>query len=179
MNNDTSRLELNTNTNNKLFGRNLASSSLQPYFSISPVNTKYSVLGSVDVRKTPTEPLHNYSVFNSANTFNPSNTPGPWSGYSSNINNESILRNQIFALQRSDQSIYVPNSNSDLYKSPTMNTNTLEQPFHLLFKETIPSTQNIHITQHNTNHTTFNNHSRTQLNNIDVPIQKQIQTRKK
>lgn len=41
----------------------------------------------------------------------------PWNGYVSNINNESILRNQVFALQRSPQAEYVPSCNSDLYIS--------------------------------------------------------------
>lgn len=164
---DTSRLELNTKTNSRLFERNIASRSIQPYFSVSPVNTKYSVLGAVDVRKTPTEPLLKYPTFSQSNTFNPATRPGPWSGYSSNINNESILRNQVYALQRSDQSEYVPSSSSDLFNPVNLNTNTNaleQQPFSLLFKETQFASAD--IMPHDTHHMMFSNHTRQQLNEV-------------
>ena len=45
------------------------------------------------------------------------------SGFFNNVNTESLLRNQFFALQKSDQSVYVPSSNSDLY-----NVNVVSKP---------------------------------------------------
>jgi hypothetical protein len=47
--------------------------------------------------------------------FNPGNTKSPWSGFVTNINLESELRNQVYALQSCSQAVYVPNSKSDLY----------------------------------------------------------------
>jgi hypothetical protein len=69
--------------------------------------------------------------------FNPGNTQSPWSGFATNINTESELRNQIYALQRCSQATYVPNSNSDLYSfSFKPNSSAVAQMSHnLLFKE--------------------------------------------
>ena len=39
----------------------------------------------------------------------------PFSGFVENVDVESVLRNQIFALQKNDQAVYVPSSKSDLY----------------------------------------------------------------
>jgi hypothetical protein len=36
-------------------------------------------------------------TFNMSQTFTPGNTFGPWSGYASQVNDESILRNHAFA----------------------------------------------------------------------------------
>ena len=66
--------------------------------------------------------------------FNPGNTQSPWSGFASNINTESELRNQIYALQKCSQAIYVPNSSSDLY-TYKFQTKTQSNPHELLFRD--------------------------------------------
>jgi hypothetical protein len=68
------------------------------------------------------------SDFNDPNSFLPSSRGGDWNKYKQNIDTESILRSQVYALQNAPQAIYVPNSNSDLYNStmPTMNTSTAQ-----------------------------------------------------
>ena len=38
----------------------------------------------------------------------------PWYGFTANINAESSLRNQFFALQDCDQGKYIPSTTSDL-----------------------------------------------------------------
>lgn len=43
--------------------------------------------------------------------------------YSRYVNHESVLRNQIYALQRSPQAAYIPNSSSDLYNNKISNDN--------------------------------------------------------
>jgi hypothetical protein len=179
---DTPVLEHNTMTNDKLFNRNVPSRNLQPYFNVAPVCTKYSVLPILDVRKTPTEHLHKYSIYNTSNTFNPGNGGAPWSGYSSKINDESVLRNQIYGLQHCSQATYVPSSGSDLYisnvESPNNNTNntsnndpSASQPFPLLFREEPFNNNNIRIglSQHDKDHHFFGNHTRQQLNTYQPP----------
>ena len=52
-------------------------------------------------------PIKCEPIFNPANTFNPGTANAPWSGFSTNINTESQLRNQFFALQRNDQAEYI------------------------------------------------------------------------
>lgn len=84
----------------------------------------------------------------------------PWSGFASNINVESTLRNQFFALQKCDQSQYVPSSNSDLYNT-YIPSHENQQTHPLLFKnEEYESTEeNILERQH----ILFNNFTRQQL----------------
>ena len=102
--------------NAKIYDRNLSSQMLQPYLSVRPVMTKYSFMPIVDPRKELSVKLEQQPTYNSSAVVNPGNDMAPWSGYSSGINLESELRGQIFALQKCDQAVYVPNSNSDLYK---------------------------------------------------------------
>ena len=122
-------------TNDRIFSRNIPSQFLQPYLNVRPVNTKYSRMPIVDPRAIIETKLVNAPIYNTHTVFNPGNTKSPWSGYASNVNKESELRNQIYALQKCSQSVYVPSHKSDLY-NPTINHITsgyVEQPFNRLF----------------------------------------------
>jgi hypothetical protein len=103
--------------NSLLYDRNIPSALLQPYVNVRSVSTKYSLLPVVDPRKiyateVPMVSLPNYNI---ERVMNPGNTKSPWSGYK--VNDETILRNQIFANQKCDLATYVPSSHSDLYQS--------------------------------------------------------------
>ena len=126
--------QINHQTNERIFDRNIPSGMLQPYLNVRPVLTKYSIMPIVDPRKEINVKLPVYPTYNISQTFNPGNGEGPWSGFSSQINTESELRNQIFALQRCSQSVYVPNSDSDLYQSQFQPRKNVLQPFPNLFK---------------------------------------------
>jgi len=116
--------EIHNTTNRRIYDRNVPSQMLQQYIDVRPVMTKYSYLPIVDPRKEVDVRMKQYPTFNPHTVFNPGNTQSPWSGFASNINTESELRNQIYALQKCSQSVYVPSSNSDLYeyKSSLINT---------------------------------------------------------
>ena len=101
--------------NSRAYNRNIPSQPLQPYLDSRPVLTKYSIMPIVDPRREIKTPLIQQATYNPEQIFNPGNDFAPWSGYASNVNRESELRNQIYALQKCSQSAYVPNSNSDLY----------------------------------------------------------------
>jgi hypothetical protein len=120
-------------TNNRIYDRNIPSKPLQAYLDVRPVMTKYSIMPIVDPRKKIVVPMIQNPTFNVETTFNPGNRESPWSGYS--VNEESILRNQIFALQKCSQKEYVPNSTSNLYQWSFQNSNVIQQPHDLLFKE--------------------------------------------
>jgi hypothetical protein len=107
--------KIHEETNMRIYDRNIPSQMLQPYIDVRPVMTKYSYLPIVDPRKKLSVPLTVQPTFNPHKVFNPGNTTSPWSGFASNINTESELRNQIYALQKCSQSVYVPSSKSDLY----------------------------------------------------------------
>jgi hypothetical protein len=119
-------------TNTRIYDRNIPSQMLQPYIDVRPVMTKYSYFPIVDPRKPIKVPLVQMPTYNVHQVFNPGNTVSPWSGFASNINTESELRNQIYALQKCSQSVYVPNSNSDLYDY-TFKTVKKTNPHELLF----------------------------------------------
>jgi hypothetical protein len=125
--------DIHRQTNNRIYDRNLPSQMLQPYLNARPVMTKYSHLPIVDPRKPISVPLIQTPVYNVHKTFNPGNSQGPWSGFASNINTESELRNQIYALQKCSQSVYVPQSTSDLY-AYKFKTRSQPNPHEMLFR---------------------------------------------
>lgn len=126
--------DIHRQTNERIYDRNIPSQMLQPYLDVRPVMTKYSYFPIVEPRKQINVPLQQMPTYNVANVFNPGNTRAPWSGFACNINKESELRNQIYALQKCSQSVYVPNSTSDLY---AYNFQTPYKPnqHELLFKD--------------------------------------------
>ena len=128
--------KMHEQTNTRIYDRNIPSQMLQPYLDVRPVMTKYSYLPIVDPRKQLNVKMEQMPTYNSQTVFNPGNTQSPWSGFASNVNLESELRNQVFALQKCDQAVYVPGSNSDLYKySYTPNKAKQSQTHSLLFQK--------------------------------------------
>ena len=102
--------------NDRIYSRNIPSGNLEATFSPVPVSTKYSMMPIFDQYKQATVPIVTRGFYNVGRTFNPGNAEGPWSGFASNVDVETVLRNQTFGLQYCEQSVYVPSSNSDLYQ---------------------------------------------------------------
>lgn len=125
--------DIHKQTNNRIYDRNIPSQMLQPYLDVRPVMTKYSYFPIVDPRKPINVPLTQMPTYNVHQVFNPGNSQSPWSGFASNINIESELRSQIYALQKCSQASYVPNSNSDLY-TYKFQTTSKSNPHELLFR---------------------------------------------
>jgi hypothetical protein len=146
--------------------RNLPSQHLQPYLNSRPVPTKYNILPTVDSRKQIEVPLIQQSTYSQETVFNPGNSKGPWSGYASNINHESELRNQLYALQESSQAVYVPSSKSNLYNINWKNKEENNQPFPHLFKsqDFFPFDANPHSDI--IGYALFNNATRQQLKDL-------------
>jgi hypothetical protein len=92
--------------------------------------------------------------------FNPGNRKAPWSGFTSRVEDESILRNQIYPLQKSNsETTYVPSSTSDLYL-PFIGQTQGQQHFPYLEETYVPP----NIVSHKpTDPLTFGNHTRNQL----------------
>jgi hypothetical protein len=126
-------------SNNRIYERNVPPQPLQQYVSFRSVPTKYSWLPIVDPRVDPEilTPVIEYPTFNPSKQFNPGNTTSPWSGYATNVDTESVLRDQVYAANRCSTTTYVPNSDSDLYIHTIAKQNS-ELPlaeFPFLFKE--------------------------------------------
>jgi len=152
--------------NKKLYERNVPSQKLQQYLDVRPVMTKYSYLPIVDPRRKNKTELQTMPTYNINNVFNPGNTQSPWSGFASNVNVESELRNQIYALQKCSQAVYVPNSNSDIYDFSFMPTNKVEQPHTLLFNSEKFNEFNPNSFKDDVGYNLFNNSTRMQIKDL-------------
>jgi hypothetical protein len=120
--------------NQRIAYRNMPSSPLQPQFDIRPQSSKYAKMPIVDRRENHQELIKVIPTYDIGVTFNPGSAQGPWSGFATNINNESRLRNQFYALQKgAGQSSFIPSKESDLYKHRPIPVTPSEQPFPDLF----------------------------------------------
>jgi len=128
--------EKNNNINQEIYNRNFPSQQLNMNFSPRSVSTKYSTLPILDHRKETSVPMNNYPIYDSNSTFFPGNAKPHFCGFANNIDLESSLRSQFFALQKADQAKYIPSSSSNLYENPInfINTNK-DLNNHLLFRE--------------------------------------------
>lgn len=150
--------------NENIYIRNLPSTELKPNYTCTPVSTRYSVLPIIDRREICNEPLKTYSTYNTSDVFNPGNDGAPWSGFASNVNYESYLRNQFFALQKCDRAEFVPCTTSDLFSNNIPITEPAGEE-NLIFKEEAPIKFNPNPL--NLGKETFNNFTRYQLKNLE------------
>jgi hypothetical protein len=147
----------------RTYSRNIPSSQLQSYLDARPVQTKYSKMPIIDLRKTIETPLIQQATYNINSTFNPGNNKAPWAGYAANVNDESTLRNQVFALQSCGQSTYIPSSKSILYNVKWENQKDIKQPFPGLFKKEQFSPVNPNKYPDKIGYALFNNATRQQI----------------
>ena len=127
--------EKNNNINQEIYNRNFPSNQLNMNFSPRSVSTKYSTLPILDHRQSSNIVLNNYPIYDSNSTFFPGNSKPHFCGFAKNVDLESTLRSQFFALQKADQAKYIPSSSSNLYENPInfINTNR-DLTNHLLFQ---------------------------------------------
>ena len=107
-----SNLDYDNELNKRLESRNVPSAPLQPLFDLRPTMTRYTWFQTVDP-KIPGQVNYPYDP---KEVFNPGQR-APISYFMQNVDKESTLRNQFFALQRSPQKEYVPELNSCLYEN--------------------------------------------------------------
>lgn len=157
--------------NDRISSRNIPSTPLEPSYYHVPVSTKYAYMPILDQRKPATVPLNNYPVFSPHDTFNPGNSMAPWAGFANNVNIESSLRSQFFALQHCEQSEYVPSSSSDLY-NVYVPPNPVKQPFPNLFKKEV--FDHCNPNPHNLGNNFFNNNTRNDNKDIIPEEEKQF-----
>jgi hypothetical protein len=111
-------------------------------------------------------PLIQQPTYNPEKIYNPGNNKGPWAGYASNINQESDLRNQIFALQSCSQAIYMPSSKSSLYEVKWQNEDNAQQPFPSLFENPSFCPNNPNPSSDKIGYALFNNATRQQMKDL-------------
>ncbi len=122
--------------NSEISNRNIPSGPSTMNFSCRPVNTKYTFMPTVAASASSVEPILNYVNNDVSSNFFPGTRKMHFCGFASNIDRESTLRNQFFALQKADQKEYIPSSTSDLYThNINFITNNENLDSHLLFRE--------------------------------------------
>ena len=157
-------LQRTRDINERLYARNIPSGALQPYLEARPVSTKYSVMSVIDYRRPVSVPLNQDPTYQVSQTFNPGTGFSPWSGFATQVNTESVLRNQVYAIQKCNAATYVPTSKSDLYRvhwknEGTKNMGSAEHP--LLFEKVQLEPES---KPKLADRTLFNNSTRVQLN---------------
>ena len=157
-------LEREQQLSNRIYERNIPSEPLKPEFSPRPEQTKFTILGKQSPEKSnPCPPSRSYANYTPEKIFNPGNAQSPWYGFASNINTESSLRNQFFALQNCDQAKYIPSTHSDLYNATVVSKNMPHPHPHLFRNEDFsphqPNTCNIA-------NELFHNHTQQQLKDM-------------
>lgn len=112
MNQKNTNIDYDNELNKRLENRNTPSEPLQPLFDSRPVSTKYTIMHAFDkpIQKVPQRIYDPYQIFNPGDR-------APIDYFMRNVDVESKLRSQFFALQSSPQAVYVPEMNSQLYKN--------------------------------------------------------------
>ena len=106
-------IEYDNELNNRINSRDVPSQNLRPLYEVRPVPTKYSFFQTIEERMPSVIPTLEYKQY-STEVFNPGYR-GPVDFYMREIDTETKLRNQFMALQKGNQSVYVPGLNSSLY----------------------------------------------------------------
>ena len=160
-------LENQSTINNDIYERNIPSENIQIHLPQRSVSTKYAHFPILDSRKESNVILNYSRPYDSNNIFFPGNRKPHYCGFAQNVDLESSLRNQFFALQKSDQAVYVPSSNSNMYENNInfINTNkNLDQ--HLLFNKEDFDNFNPNISN-SIGSEIFLNSTRVQLKNLE------------
>lgn len=108
--------------NNEIIKRNIPSQPIQPYLSVPSTSTRFVVQPKYDFNKPScnldkdnvTEFIQQ-STYDTSTYFYPGTRKAPFSGFSTNINIESQLRNQHIKNSKDKMNVYVPHSKSSLY----------------------------------------------------------------
>lgn len=156
--------------NNRMGTRYFSDSPLQPNFDPRSIPTKYSKFPVINRRKSTNEPVVPYLDYNQSINFNPGTHRAPPSGFLNNIDTETMLRNQTFALQKGgDQGVYIPSSKSELYRVivPKGSLNDPQPHPDLFEKQTFDYSLHSNLQGNKIGRDKFFNHTRTQLRDID------------
>jgi len=151
--------------NDRIYSRSISNAHMKMSYGLRPTQTRYVHLPTTDVRKKVTVRCHETPVYNTETMFAPSSSL-PFTGYQSNVDTETILRNTVFPLQSGSQVCYIPDTTSDLYETSQLigPGNAVIMTNKLLFSK--QQFESFNPNTHNTGTHLFNNHTRTQLRDL-------------
>jgi hypothetical protein len=104
--------EINARLNERL----MTDVPLAPIYDPRPTPTKREYFPIVDVRSISSVSVPKYDDFSQEKTFYPGTRSAHPSGYMKNVDNESEIQNLNYRLKHSDDNVYIPSTNSELYR---------------------------------------------------------------
>ena len=152
--------ELNTKINSRFY----PSSVLQPNFDPRPLSTKYSLNNFPLVNEyvpEDSEQLLSYNRYDTREIFYPGNSKAPVSHFLDNIDKDSILKNMVRPLMKSDGPNYTPNQKSDLYMEKKYQDNRLPNMHVLPYQVKGTNNKKCNLAPN-----TFFNHTRYNVKNL-------------
>tara|TARA_B100001758_G_scaffold247910_1_gene268434 strand:+ start:9113 stop:9607 length:495 start_codon:yes stop_codon:yes gene_type:complete len=153
-----SNIQRDNELNERIKQRNMIYVNTNINLGNRPESTKYGYKPIIDRPVSQKVPIERTETFNVNTHFLPGNRQGPWDGFATHIHDESRLRNLFFANTLCQQGLYIPSSNSDLYKSPKITGRKHEtQKFPYLFNTPQLHKENKPLYKENK---VFNNNSR-------------------
>jgi hypothetical protein len=154
--------ELNHRMNERFF----PDKPLQANFDPRPVPTKYSHFPIINRRTSHKESIQREPLYKIEDNFNPGSSRAPSDGFLANIDVETKLRNQSFALQHgADQNVYIPSSKSDLYITSIVSRPSVQPHPDLFSRHQFVGRNVTNVENTNIGKDLFFNHTRTQLRN--------------
>jgi hypothetical protein len=122
--------------NDRIYDRNLPSTSLQMNFDPRAVKTRQVLFPVLDCQHTSDKtPIIRRPAFNTMTEFNPG-TSAPYSGYATHIDQDSRVKDMFMPAQKwATQTEFIPSSNSDMYHVNVPSGKPVAQPYPLLFKK--------------------------------------------
>lgn len=159
--------------NERIYSRNVPDTHLENWFTPQSFSTRFVKMPTIGGRRPVTaQPQPNLievenPPYNTERTFAAVTRTAPFRGFSANVDIESSLHNQFYALQKSDQAVYVPSSTSDLYNVNTAVGRYEEQTHPGLFaKYDLGTGLSNHPNIDKIGRDNWFNHTRTQLRNF-------------
>ena len=140
---------------------------LEPSFDPRATPTRYTRLQTIPQRATPLVSKEPHEAYDQSNANGRLYSRGPFNGFAANVDSETVLRNQVVPLGRSDVHQYIPSTESDMYvtrqaslsnRLPGVNT----RQFQGLFEEQSFSSHDPNVLGGGGN--VFSNHTREQRN---------------
>lgn len=163
------QFERTEDLNGRIYSRNVPDTHLENWFSPAAQSTRFIKMpvvcgrgrASASAAAPQVVPVV-HAPYNTTRDFAAVTRTAPFRGFTTKIDTESSLRNQFYAIQTSDQSVYIPSSTSDLYRVNTAVGRIEEQTHPGLFERyelktgERPNVSNIGMDR-------WFNHTRTQL----------------
>lgn len=157
--------------NNRIYTRNIPSQQLTSNFDPRPVRTRQVVFPALDCYQPSQTEIQKHPTYSQHGQFNPGSS-APYSGWASNIDNESKVKALFRTTQKwAPQNSYIPDTRSDLFidgrniyrEMPERSAQRLG-PHQLLFKQ--EQFDHFNPNKCNLGGDLFNNHTRQQTKNL-------------